>query len=211
MYSKVFIGEHALAGRGGQISSTEKISGKVSANEFMLLAIRQGHLVLPSTPIYIFLYLNKLSKTAPLSRLSHPVIKHNPKSLQTPIPPKLKFRVLFPLHDLDMSPWLAEHALESQSRSSVNVSAAGTSSSSDAYRKSSLRRGHHVGGGGVSAGTDGGGSVSANGAASSPVGVVPSPSPVLYDLVGLVQHTGGLDQGHYTSYAKDDGSSKLLI
>lgn len=110
-----------------------------------------------------------------------------------------------------MSPWLAEHALESQSRSPANVSAGGTTSSSaDAYRKSSLRRGHHMGGGGgVSAGTDGGGSVSANGATSSPLGIVPSPSPLLYDLVGLVQHTGGLDQGHYTSYAKDDGSSKL--
>lgn len=32
--------------------------------------------------------------------------------------------------------------------------------------------------------------------------------PVLYDLVGLVQHTGGLEHGHYTCYTRDDGTGE---
>lgn len=37
-----------------------------------------------------------------------------------------------------------------------------------------------------------------------------SHSRVLYDLVALVQHSGGLEHGHYTCFAKDDNSGGCL-
>lgn len=36
----------------------------------------------------------------------------------------------------------------------------------------------------------------------------PVKPPVLYDLVGLVQHTGGLEHGHYTCFTRDDDTGK---
>lgn len=118
------------------------------------------------------------------------------------------------MHDLDVSRWLSDHAAES----SVNQRApAGGGSGGDAHRKSSIRRNSIGGGGGGS--PDGGGyyggstATAAAAAASESVAAAFSPSlpaPVLYDLVGLVQHTGGLEHGHYTSYTRDDGSGVLL-
>ena len=85
-------------------------------------------------------------------------------------------------------------------------------SSSDAQRKSSLRR-DPLSGSGVdgAVGSDMNASVSVQAASHQGGRGVASPSPVLYDLVGLVQHTGGLEHGHYTSNARDDGSSKLHV
>lgn len=37
-----------------------------------------------------------------------------------------------------------------------------------------------------------------------------SHSRVLYDLVALVQHSGGLEHGHYTCFARDDNSGGCL-
>lgn len=121
--------------------------------------------------------------------------------------PCLSLRVIFPLHDLDVSRWLSDHAAESSVNQRAPAAAGG--SGGDAHRKSSIRR---TGGGGS---PDGGGyfgsstATAAAAAASESVAATLSPSlpaPVLYDLVGLVQHTGGLEHGHYTSYTRDDGS-----
>lgn len=118
-------------------------------------------------------------------------------------------RVIFPLHDLDVSRWLSDHAAES----SVNqrVPAAG-GSGGDAHRKASIRRG----GGSPDGGGYYGGSTATAAAAAASESVAatfaPSlPAPVLYDLVGLVQHTGGLEHGHYTSYTRDDGSGVHVV
>ncbi|CAN0122008.1 unnamed protein product, partial [Ectocarpus fasciculatus] len=117
---------------------------------------------------------------------------------------KVHNRVIFPLHDLDVSRWLSDHALES----SVKQQRASGTSGGDAHRKSAVRRG--------SASPDGGGyygggpATAAAAAAAESVAAAFSPSspaPVLYDLVGLVEHTGGLEHGHYTSYTRDDGSA----
>lgn len=137
-------------------------------------------------------------------------------------------RVIFPLHDLDVSRWLSDHAAESSANQ--RAPAAG-GSGGDAHRKSSIRRGGGGGGGspdgggyyggggggGHGYGYGGGGSstaAAAAAAASESVAAAFSPSlpaPVLYDLVGLVQHTGGLEHGHYTSYTRDDGSGKCFV
>lgn len=120
-------------------------------------------------------------------------------------------RVIFPLHDLDASRWLSDHAAES---SANQRGPAGGGSGGDAHRKSSVRR---TGGGGS---PDGGGyyggstATAAAAAASESVAAAFAPSlpaPVLYDLVGLVQHTGGLEHGHYTSYTRDDGSGVVCV
>ncbi|CAN0497263.1 unnamed protein product, partial [Laminaria digitata] len=49
---------------------------------------------------------------------------------------KVHNRVIFPLNDLDVSPWLSEHATESTPR----LSATGGGSGGDAHRKTSVRR-----------------------------------------------------------------------
>ncbi|CAM9705807.1 unnamed protein product [Ectocarpus sp. 4 AP-2014] len=117
---------------------------------------------------------------------------------------KVHNRVVFPLHDLDVSRWLSDHALES----SVNQQRASGTSGGDAHRKSSVRRGSASPDGG---GYYGGGSATAAAAAAAESVAAAfspsSPAPVLYDLVGLVEHTGGLEHGHYTSYTRDDGSA----
>eukprot|EP00903_Cladosiphon_okamuranus_P013693 g12750.t1 len=121
---------------------------------------------------------------------------------------KVYNRVIFPLHDLDVSRWLSDHAAES----SVNKRApAAGASGGEAHRKSyNLRR--STGGGSPDGGGYFGGSTATAAAAAASESVAatfaPSlPAPVLYDLVGLVQHTGGLEHGHYTSYTRDDGSA----
>lgn len=43
---------------------------------------------------------------------------------------------------------------------------------------------------------------------SSSSGHVGPPPRILYDLVAVVQHTGGLEHGHYTCFARDDGSGE---
>lgn len=116
-------------------------------------------------------------------------------------------RVIFPLHDLDVSRWLSDHAAES----SVNQRApAAGGSGGDAHRKSSTRRNSGGGGSPDGGGYFGGSTATAAAAAASEnvaATFAPSlPAPVLYDLVGLVEHTGGLEHGHYTSYTRDDGS-----
>lgn len=127
------------------------------------------------------------------------------------------------MHDLDVSRWLSDHAAES----SVNQRApAAGGSGGDAHRKSSTRRGgggspdgggYNGGGGGhgngYGYGYGGGGSTATAAAAAASESAAatfspPLPAPVLYDLVGLVQHTGGLEHGHYTSYTRDDGSGR---
>ncbi|CAM9992041.1 unnamed protein product, partial [Ectocarpus sp. 8 AP-2014] len=117
---------------------------------------------------------------------------------------KVHNRVVFPLHDLDVSRWLSDHAVES----SVNQQRASGTSGGDAHRKSSVRRGSASPDGG---GYYGGGSATAAAAAAAESVAAAfspsSPAPVLYDLVGLVEHTGGLEHGHYTSYTRDDGSA----
>ena len=108
-----------------------------------------------------------------------------------------------------MSRWLSDHAAES----SANQRApAGGGSGGDAHRKSSVRRN---GGGSPDGGGYYGGSTATAAAAAASESVAaafaPSlPALVLYDLVGLVQHTGGLEHGHYTSYTRDDGSGVRL-
>lgn len=113
--------------------------------------------------------------------------------------------MIFPLHDLDMSRWLSEHAAES-SANQQRVSAGG--SGGDAHRKSSLRRGSgSPDGGGYYYGGSTATAAAVAAAESAAAAFSPtSPAPVLYDLVGLVQHTGGLEHGHYTSYTRDEGS-----
>lgn len=110
------------------------------------------------------------------------------------------------MHDLDVSRWLSDHALES----SVNQQRASGVSGGDAHRKSAVRRGSASPDGG---GYYGGGSATAAAAAAAESVAAAfspsSPAPVLYDLVGLVEHTGGLEHGHYTSYTRDDGSGVL--
>ncbi|CAM9856110.1 unnamed protein product [Phaeothamnion confervicola] len=44
-------------------------------------------------------------------------------------------------------------------------------------------------------------------AAASAVGEE-TPDPLLYDLVGLVEHTGGLQRGHYTAHVRDAASNR---
>lgn len=106
------------------------------------------------------------------------------------------FRVVFPLHDLDVGPWLTKHATE------ANNQRPPASSGGDAHRKSATRRSPRDAAKAASA---------AAAAAAAAAAETASPPSVLYDLVGLVQHTGGLEHGHYTAYARDDGSGGLEI
>lgn len=122
-------------------------------------------------------------------------------------------RVTFPLYDLDLGPWMAD------TTTGGGVGGGNADTRKNSHRASlgdlgypagmngglgGPRRSVGGGGGGGGSGYDGNGYSHNHHGSAAPA---PKP-PVLYDLVGVVQHTGGLEHGHYTTYSRDDDTGE---